>query len=264
MKLNRNYLSLWTLLAIGLVVLVGYDAYCESHEGEHVLKPSRIISALWARQEAAVDSVAEEVGDELLAQAMAVEIDTMPKNILFIGDSMLEGLSPRLAAYCDASGHTLRTVIWYSSTSEIWGNARLLSRYIGDLQPDYVFICLGSNELFVRDIKEKRDRHVASIIEEIGDLPYLWIGPPNWKEDTGINEQIERHAAKGCYFCSNGMEFERKKDGAHPTAESAIEWMDSIARWMPEHSAHPIRLCEPERTTARPAKVYVHQPGTKP
>ena len=33
-------------------------------------------------------------------------MDTTAKNILFIGDSMLEGLGERLAAYCKKSGHT--------------------------------------------------------------------------------------------------------------------------------------------------------------
>ncbi len=55
-------------------------------------------------------------------ESKPVETDTVPKTILFIGDSMLDGLSPRLAAYAKENGHTLYTVVWYSSTSEFWGN----------------------------------------------------------------------------------------------------------------------------------------------
>ena len=38
------------------------------------------------------------------------------KRLLVVGDSMLEGLSPRLASYARLNGHKLYTVIWYSST----------------------------------------------------------------------------------------------------------------------------------------------------
>lgn len=194
----------------------------------------------------------------------AIEVDTLPKTILFLGDSMLEGLSRRLAAYCDASGHKLYAVIWYSSTTEIWGNVNLITKYINQIHPDYIFICLGANELFVKDIRTKRDGYVKHMLSEVGDLPYLWIGPPNWKPDTGINDLIASNVPKGSFFLTNGMKFNRKKDGAHPTSESAIEWMDSIVRWMPLHSSHPILLKKPEKKTGRPERTFVHSPGPNP
>lgn len=200
------------------------------------------------------------VTDSVIQPAFPVPVDTAAKTILFIGDSMLEGLSPRLAAYANASGHRLYSVIWYSSTSQIWGESHKLTHYIDSLHPDYLFICLGANELFVRDIKEKRRKYVKGIVNEIRDIPFLWIGPPNWRDDTGINELIAENTPRGCYFKSDGMKFDRKKDGAHPTASSAILWMDSIVRWMPDHSAHPIRLVTPEKKTDRPVRVFIHQP----
>ena len=60
---------------------------------------------------------------------------------------MLEGLSPRMAAYADANGHTLYSVIWYSSTSEVWGESTKLQEYIKEFKPTYEFISLGANEL---------------------------------------------------------------------------------------------------------------------
>ncbi len=41
-----------------------------------------------------------------------VTVDTASQNILIIGDSMLEGINPRLAAYAKENGHTLNSVIW--------------------------------------------------------------------------------------------------------------------------------------------------------
>lgn len=259
--MNRHYTPLWLLLAVAFALFFLLSCFDSPRILGHELKTSGMADALLA------EVTAEEMSDSTVAETdtaahpeFPVPVDTAAKTILFIGDSMLEGLSPRLAAYANASGHRLYTVIWYSSTSQIWGESHKLSHYIDSLHPDYLFICLGANELFVRDIKEKRRRFVKEIVSEAGNIPFLWIGPPNWRDDTGINELIAGNTPRGCYFRSDGMKFDRKKDGAHPTASSAIEWMDSIVRWMPDHSAHPIRLVTPERKTGRPVRVFIHQP----
>ena len=172
-------------------------------------------------------------------------MDTTAKTILFFGDSMLEGLGPRLAAYAQENGHTLVNVIWYSSTSEVWGNSTRLKQHLDEVRPNYVFISLGGNELFVSDIKRKRQKYVDTILQQIGDIPYVWIGPPNWKPDTGINDMLQESCRPGCFFLSNGQHFDRAKDGAHPTRKSAAAWCDRICKWVMTQSAHPIRLNPP-------------------
>ena len=151
-------------------------------------------------------------------------------------------------------------MIWYSSTSEIWGRSGRLASYVQRLHPDYIFICLGANELFVRDIVSKRDKYVKEIVKEVGKIPFVWIGPPNWKDDTGINDLIAANVPSGSFFLSRGMHFDRAKDGAHPTRKSAIQWMDSVVRWMPQHCAHPIKMAKPTSSTGRPKQIFVHQP----
>ncbi|MDE7375215.1 MAG: hypothetical protein K2N16_00020, partial [Muribaculaceae bacterium] len=208
----------------------------------------------------AADSASEPVIEPLATvDSVAVEPDTLPKTVMIVGDSMLEGLSPRLAAYCEASGHTLYTVIWYSSTTKEWGgDKRRLETYMREYKPDFIFISLGANELFVKDIIDTRRDYVREIKRQLGSTPYLWIGPPNWKKDTGINELLRQELPQGRFFVSDGMHFDRKKDGAHPTAESAVVWMDSIARWMPDHAASQLMLHQPEKKTGRPKKIFVH------
>ena len=71
---------------------------------------------------------------------------------------------------------------------------------------------------------------------------------------------IATNVAQGTFFLSNGMHFDRASDGAHPTRSSAILWMDSVARWMPNHSAHPILMEMPEERTARATRIEVLQP----
>ncbi len=187
-------------------------------------------------------------------------VDTTAKNILFIGDSMLEGLAPRLAAYCDKSGHTLVEVIWYSSSTLCWGESARLTELINKFHPDYIFVCLGANELYVPDIKRARRPYLKRMLAEIDSIPYVWIGPPNWDKDTGINELLAQELGRGCFYLSANDEFERSRDGAHPTRESAQHWMDRVIKWMDTSCAHPIRLNKPEAVTARASRIVVYQP----
>lgn len=259
---------MWLLLVVCFGIFAIMSAFGPFTIFDHELKSSKIWPTLSAQNntghgtadiQANENTVDEEIAD--VKEIFPVEPDTLPKTILFFGDSMLEGLYPRLAAYANENGHELYAVIWYSSTSEVWGKSTKLSEYIKKLSPDYIFVSLGANELFIKDIIEKRDKYVKKILADIGDIPYVWIGPPNWKPDTGINELVASNAGEHHFFLSNGMKFNRKKDGAHPTHESAILWMDSVVRWMPAHSAHPIKLDIPKQKTARAKRVFVHQPS---
>lgn len=258
----KRYSGLWTLLVMAFAVIAVASCFDGITVLGHEFRTADIVGRLTRPQNPDAPAAAADSVSPGTVPALPAEVDTTSQRILLIGDSMLEGLSPRLAAYAAANGHELSTVIWYSSTSQIWGDCDTLSTFIRRYKPTYVMVCLGANELFVTDIERKRDKYVKSILRQIGELPYVWIGPPNWKEDTGINRLVERNAAPGRFFLSNGMHFDRSSDGAHPTRRSAAAWMDSVARWMPAHCAHPIRLDQPSDThaKARPRRVIVLQP----
>lgn len=266
-KKFRNYAGLWTLLVVAFGIFVAISAFGPFNIFGHELKSSKIAETMTASptekdKAGNIRGASERITADTQPKKV-VETDTVPKTILFIGDSMLDGLYPRLAAYAKENGHTLYVVIWYSSTSEVWGHSDKLRNYIKKYNPDYIFVSLGANELFVKDIIEKRDRYVKNILADIGDIPYVWIGPPNWKSDTGINDLIAANAGPEHFFLTNGMKFPRMKDGAHPTHEAAIGWMDSVVRWMPGHSNHPIKMNKPKTKTARAKRVFVHQPSEK-
>lgn len=256
--MKRGYLGLWSILVLTFLLFITASSFDSINICGLELKTSGMYDRLTQVDEVKVadDTMLIDNDDTFKPHP----VDTTAQNILFIGDSMLEGLSPRLAAYAKENGHKMNTVIWYSSTSNVWGECDTLKTFIRRFKPTYVFICLGANELFVKDIVKKRDKYVKTMLSQIGDIPYLWIGPPNWKEDTGINDLIAANAKPGCFFLSNGMHFDRAKDGAHPTRSSAVQWMDSVVRWMPENCAHPIRLNIPQEKTAKPQRVVVLQP----
>lgn len=200
------------------------------------------------------------VGDTILTEAkLAIDVSSKPQQtemdstsqkILLIGDSMLEQFRWRLRDYVQENGHEMKSVIWYSSQSEWYGKSDTLKYYINEYKPTYVILVLGANELFVEDIITKRSNYVKRIIQQIDTIPYVWVGPPNWKDDTGINQLILRHAGTKHYFPSYEMTqtplFKRYNDGAHPKPESASQWVDSVAVWIVNKSEHPFLLNTPK------------------
>lgn len=266
--MRRGYIGLWAILIITFTLFLFASRMESIPFGPMELKASTLWEEIFGeRDAAAADPTTTLSTEEIIARSQEQleqeEPDTLPKRILFIGDSMLEGLYPRLAAYAKENGHSLYCVIWYSSTSKVWGESTRIPGFIKQFDPDYIFISLGANELFVKDIEKQRDRYVKKILSEIDPIPYIWIGPPNWKEDTGINRLIARNARPGTFFLSDGMHFDRSSDGAHPTRQSAALWMDSVIRWMPLHSSHPIKMDRPSQQSARADKVVVLQPTDK-
>ncbi len=178
--------------------------------------------------------------------------DTTHQRVLFFGDSMLEGLTRRLVDYTEANGHELHTVVWYSSSSKLWAETDTLQFFMRKVDPTYIIVCLCGNELFVNDL-DQRDKYIKTILGKIGDIPYVWVSPPNWKEDTGINDVIIRNVGKDRYFDSRYLKLERGKDHAHPTFSAAAIWADTIAAWLRSpQTAHPIKLDTPVEKAKHP------------
>ena len=260
--MNKSYWGLWSLLFVALM-LFGILSYWQDGFGVGGLN---FKTASFARDLGLVsDGTAQvkkttETDEKQSSELWRAPMDTTAKNILFIGDSMLEGLAPRLAAYCDKNGHTLVEVIWYSSSTLCWGESGRLTELINKYHPDYIFVCLGANELYVPDIKRARRPFVRKLLAEIGDIPYVWIGPPNWDKDTGINDLLKQELDKGCFYFSANDEFERSRDGAHPKRSSAHKWMDRVVKWMETEGAHPIRLSRPADGISRATHIVIYQP----
>lgn len=238
-----NYFGLWLLLVLGLAVIVGFAFIPNDFSiGSYTLKKAPIKAALFPEDTSLADSIAEAADSVALVEAeiaaKPAETDTVPKSILLFGDSMTYNLALRLSSYAAQNGHTMHAVNWDSSNTKIWADNDTLLYYMKKYNADFIFISLGSNELYFKK-PEARLPYVRRILEMIGDRPYVWIGPPNWKEDSGINDMLQATCAPGAFFRSAGMEFKRKKDNIHPTREASALWIDSIMRWIPK-SRHPI------------------------
>lgn len=157
--------------------------------------------------------------------------DTTSVRALFIGDSMVENLARQYAAMLPEATDSAFAVIWYGSTTRQWAETATLDYYIRKHKPTFVFVCLGSNELFVNNALQRKP-YIEKIKSKIGSMPYIWIGPPDWKGDTGINDAIKQTVGDGCFYDSRQLTLERGSDNIHPTDKGAAVWADSIASWM--------------------------------
>ncbi|MBD5370159.1 MAG: SGNH/GDSL hydrolase family protein [Bacteroides sp.] len=251
--MKSGYTGLWLLLALSLAIMIAVSFADDISYGDFTLKRATFKETLLAdreqeRQEAEIaDSVAAE--ERRVQQEEKAPVDSTRQSILLIGDSMTMNLALRLAQYAAANGHEFHAVNWDSSNTVKWSRSTRLRDYIKEFDATYVFISLGANELYLAN-PDSHVQYVEGILDQVGDLPYVWIGPPNWKEDKGINDMIDRVCRPGSFFRSAGMTFKRKKDGVHPTRESSAEWMDSVVRWMPK-SSHPILIDAPADSLKR-------------
>lgn len=255
--MKKGYVALWLLLALALSIVTLISFYEEDITiGNYTLKKAPIVEMLGrSKEKELADSIQRQEKLDSIRTAKEVEkVDSMPQSIFIFGDSMTYNLALRLAKYARQNGHTIHSVNWDSSSTLTWGQCDTLAYYIRKYKPTQIFIALGSNELYLKNLKA-REPYIRHILEMIDTIPYVWIGPPNWKADAGINDEIEAMCAPRSFFRSAGMEFKRKADHIHPTAVSSALWMDSIMRWLPK-SSHPF-LATPPADSIRKANPNI-------
>ncbi len=256
--------ALWqfvSIITIGLILITVYSfVEIEFNLGNITVKKSGVKKYLFFSDSIETIEVQNIAHIEAAQSAHSVVVDSSAQHILLIGDSMLEGLMLRMRDYVEYNGHTMKTVIWYSSQTLWYGTSDTLAYFIRKEKPTFVFLSLGSNELFIRDIKNARNKYVKRIVSQMDTLPFVWIAPPNWKDDTGINDLILENVGTGRYFESKKLKYKRGKDGAHPTRASAVVWMDSIASWMRNESAYRIKMDVPDKRSKISANTTLLQP----
>lgn len=181
------------------------------------------------------------------------KLDTTRQSILLIGDSMAYSLMFRTKNYCDYNNHDLHVVSWVSATSKTYAICDTLEYFVNLYKPTYIIFVIGANEMFAFNAKE-RVKYFDKIIPQTHGIPTVWIGPPNWKEDTGINDVMMKKFGPRQFFLSKNLHYTRiEGDIAHPDRASSSMWMDSVSAWIKTKSCFPIRLETPKEKN--PAKV---------
>lgn len=246
--MKSHYSGLWLIVAVSLIGFLVISFVDDISVGGWTIKKAPFSENLLAKEDS-VGRKSDFCADSLAGKVIEAKTDSVPKSILIFGDSMTLNLALRLAQYAKQNGHTLHSVNWDSSNTKIWADCDTLRHFIRVFDVDYVFISLGSNELYFKN-PESRLPYIKRVLEMIDTIPYVWIGPPNWQKDSGINDLLERTCRSGSFFRTDGMELARKKDHIHPTRAASALWVDSIMRWMPK-SAHPILADSPSDSIGR-------------
>lgn len=234
---RNTYTALWLLLAVALCAILFIAFSDDLIIGGKTLRKAPIADLLTKTEASENEDSVSNAIDSILSVPVELRTDSTPQSIFIFGDSMTFNLALRLAQYARQNGHTINSVNWDSSNTKIWADHDTLAYYIDKFKPTQIFISLGSNELYIKN-PETRLPYINKILAVIDTVPYVWIGPPNWKEDGGINDLLKKTCRPGSFFRSAGMEFKRKADHIHPTRESSAYWIDSIMRWLPK-SSHP-------------------------
>lgn len=252
----------WKLITLLVIAMGGLLAYA--------FLPGDVAESLPLKQ---VDMAAlTDKTEEALAQndtalqedtAAREPVDTTSQTVLLFGDSMSENLGLRLADYTNKNGHKLVCVTWVGSSTHNWAKSDTLRHYIQRFHPTHVFVCLGSNELYTADMKSCEKR-IRAILAKIGNIPTVWIGPPNWCEDQGYNKLLSEVMGFKRYYPSYKLTFERLQDRRHPTMKASAMWMDKIIEWMNQgHSVHPFRMEKPDKRDRRYKQITILPLGTK-
>lgn len=254
---KKTYLYLWALLVVALVVAVGVSFVEEVSIGGHTLQKGTFREVMLGSGPESPGSAG--VGGTAMKQTMDTtrlaepvnETDTTVRSVLIFGDSMTILVANRMAAYGKQNGYSVSSVTWDSSTSVGWSGCDTLENFIERYHPDFIMVTLGSNELFLQNFDARRP-YVEKLVNKIGKIPFVWIGPPNWKEDKGYNDMMENTLPAGTYFRTGEMDLPRGPDHIHPTPAGGVTWTDSIMRWI-STSRHPILNEVPDASIGSPS-----------
>lgn len=185
--------------------------------------------------------------------------DTSKHRILLIGDSEIGGLRYSINDYCRENGHQIVLAVeWYSATTFNIGRSDTIDKIIQQYKPTYIFLVLGLNELYAKDLKARK-KAANQLAEKLKGIPYTWIGPANWDEDFGINKVYESAAEPGTYFWSKNLTLSRSKDGRHPDNKGYRMWMDSLAVWVQTTAKYKLQMRVPKTRPTLPFSCYHHQ-----
>lgn len=243
-----NFAALWLLVALGLAIIMTISFAEELKIGSHTVKRGTFKETLLADNSMPADAIpldTLELPEE--EDPVVLEPDTTVKSLFLFGDSMTILLARRMAAYGEMNGYKVSSVTWDGSSSIGWSGCDTLERYLNKYKPDFIMISLGGNELYLKNF-ESRLPYIEKLLKKIGDTPFVWIGPPTWKDDQSLfNDMLEQNLPKGTFFRTEGMDLKRGPDHIHPVQSAADIWVDSIMRWMPS-TAHPILSEFPDST----------------
>jgi hypothetical protein len=171
--------------------------------------------------------------------------DSVSHRVLIMGDSESGGLCFQLYDYCQENGHNLVAALnWYSASIFNLAYADTVNDVIKKYKPTYIFIVVGLNEMYAKDLNNRR-KAAQILAKKISGIPYTWIGPANYREDYGINQVFKESAEPGTYYLTKQLDLPKGGDKRHPSKVGYRIWMDSLAVWLQTEAKYKIKMNPP-------------------
>lgn len=256
-------MALWVLITVAMVIFIGISLSDDLKVGSYTLSKARFPETLLVQSDLKdtldkKDNLETLPDSLLISQPEIIEPDTTVHKLLVFGDSMTHHLAMSISKYGTKNQYKVLGVTWESSSIPGWSNSGKVKQYIEMWNPDFIIVSLGSNEMELKHF-DRRIPDVKKIVEEMGEVPFVWAGPPLWKKDKGVYAMLEEALPPGVLFRAEGIEIPRGPDKVHPTKHGADIWADTLMRWI-SHSRHPILAEKPDSgTTTRGHKfIYLH------
>ena len=190
-------------------------------------------------------------------EGMRSDNDSTHHRVLIFGDSTLDGVARRFAGYALENGYSIYSSVWYGATVKDWAYTTELHKLMQKVHPTFVVVSLGTNDLGYNDISARAEA-VREILREIGNVPFVWIGPISLKavkKDFGIVNMIRDNVGANHFYNSYNLKLSRLPDGIHPTFQASASWVDGVARWMnSSDSICPLPMARPKTV----AKQFKH------
>jgi lysophospholipase L1-like esterase len=121
-----------------------------------------------------------------------------------------------------------------------------IAKTIIKYKPTYVFIVVGLNEMYAKDLDNRR-KAAQILAKKISGIPYTWIGPANYREDYGINMVFKESAEIGAFYLTKNLNLPKGQDKRHPSKDGYRIWMDSLASWIQSSARYKISMAPPKK-----------------
>lgn len=103
---------------------------------------------------------------------------------------------PAFRPPCCAPTRARRPSIWYGASTIDWSRTSRLDELLREHDPTVVIAVIGSAELTTRRLATRRAA-VRRILQKLEGREVIWIGPPSWTDDTGIDDLLAELSGEG-------------------------------------------------------------------
>lgn len=164
------------------------------------------------------------------------------EGVLFIGDSLADGLKHPIGRYFRSKGMSFRSVTKDSQCIDSFTKGPMSGEFRSELsrRPEVVIVSLGTNDMYAPSRKHTEYAQAQllklyEMIQSVGASMFT-IGPPSMPEKNTLgvtkNTQIYRilMTVSPRFFESREIDLPRQSDGIHPLKYQP--WADRIIPWL--------------------------------